>query len=249
MKKMLIALCALALISVAASAQLSPSARGTAAQPSTPTAPAACSPCLWYSGDTDASNPNWDALANYNAPFLGLTAQVWVPVIAASDGNPADKLVLVSAITFNEVIYTGNSNPPPDFGGMTYAFRTGVSAGNGGTLGKNGTCNATSVVATGLTPYGYTEYAFTCYPKKFAVKLNVGQIYWVNLLPTFTTSTYNVFLDDAIDVPNASQLGWSDDFYNSFFDSAYFGSSFVPATSVGPGAQEFSVSIAGTYLP
>ena len=242
MKKMLIALSALVLISAGASAQINKSVGGTVAQPSPLAIPAACSPCLWYSGDTDASNPNWEGLANYINSTYAIDAEVWVPFIAASDGNPAHKLVLVSSITFNEIM----TNPPTDMTGMTYAFRTGVSSGNGGTLKQNNTCTTTSAVATGMTPGGYTEYAFTCYPKKFAVKIPVGTIYWVNILPTFTSS-YNVFLDDAIDVPGLNQFGWSDDFYNSFFNSPYFGDNFAPATSIGSGAQEFSVSIAGTY--
>jgi hypothetical protein len=197
---------------------------------------------LWYSGDTDPSNPNWEGLANYNNPNIGVEAEVWVPFIPASDGNPLHKIVKISSITFNEIL----TNAPDDFAGMTYAVRSGVSSGNGGKLVKSDTCNTTSVVATGLTTGPYTEYSFTCSPKKFALKVNVGTIYWVNVLPTFTTS-FNVFLDDAIDVPGLNQFGWSDDFYNSFFNSAFFGFSFAPATSLGTGFEEFSVSMAGTY--
>jgi hypothetical protein len=246
MKGMLIAFSALALFSAGAPAQISKAARGNVGHANVavpPSAPTACSPCLRYSGDNDAANPNWDALANYNNLSIPFEAEAWVPFIAASDGNPAHKLVLVSSITFNEIM----SNSPDDLTGITYAFRTGVSSGNGGTLKQNGTCNTTSVVATGNTPNGYTEYAFTCFPKKFAVKIPVGTIYWVDILPTFTSST-GIFLSNAIDVPDPSQLGWSDDFYNSFFNSAYFSNNFVPATSVDIGMQEFSVSIAGTYV-
>ena len=248
MKEILIAFSALALFSAGASAQISKGARGNVGHADvavTPSAPAACSPCLWYSGDTDPSNPNWNSLTNYSNPGLGVDGEIWVPFIVASDGNPAHKLVLISSITFNE----GLTNPPDDLTGITYAFRTGISSGNGGTLKQNGTCNTTSAVATGITTFSETEYAFTCFPKKFAVKIPVGTIYWVNIEPAFTSS-FNVYLNNAIDVPGLNQIGWSDDFYNSFFNSAYFGDDFVPTTSIPSftGFQEFSVSIAGTYV-
>lgn len=251
MKKMLIALSALVLISAIASAQMKPTARGTVGQTgatSSPLAPPACSPCLWYSGDDDTSNLNWNGLVNGNATWAGISAQTYVPFIAAPDGNPLHLHAALSSVTFNEILSTPDTNPPADFAGMTYEFRSKqVLSGNGGTLGKHGGCYTTSVVYTGRSPNGYNEYAFTCYFKT-PVKVPVGTIEWVNLLPKFTVSNY-AYLVGATDVPGINQFGWSNDMYNSFFNSSYFGFSFAPTTGIGFGLEEFSVAIAGTYVP
>jgi len=248
MKKMMIALCALVLISVAASAQARSNVRGNVPQPDSKPAsiPGACSPCLWYSGDTDPSN-NWDA--DWNGNSGGTINQVWVPFIAAPDGNPLHKHVLISAVTFNEVAATPDTNPPADFGGMTYAFRTGMSSGNGGTQGKHGGCFTTSVIYTGVTIEGfYNEYSFTCVfkPGLTLPKVAVGTVYWINVLPTFTSTV--AYLDEAIDVPGLNQFGWSDDYWNTFLNGPSFGLNYSPANTVDVHFGEFSVAIAGTYV-
>jgi hypothetical protein len=251
MKKMMIALTALVLISAAASAQIKADARGMVAQPRAAHAapaviPGACSPCLWYAGDTDLANPLWNAFFNANATWESTESSVWVPFIAASDGKPFHKHVSISAVTFNEISLTPNTLEPADFDGMTYGFRTGVSSGNGGTLGGHGTCPAVLVVYTGLSGSGFNEYAFTCM-LTHPIKLAVGTIYWVNVTPTFTVSNV-AFLDNAIDVPGLNQFGWGDDFWNSFINSTSFGANFEPAQDLFDGYGEFSVAIAGAYV-
>lgn len=212
--------------------------------------PPDCSPCLWYAGDFDPANANHYFFENtnntYGTPFK---AQVWVPFIPASDGNPLHKHVLITAVTFNEFTTTPDTNPPADFGGMTYGFRTGVLAGNGGTFGKHGKCPTTSVIYTGDSNFGQNEFSYTCILTTIPVKVPVGTITWVNVLPTFTTSNA-AYLSNAVDVPPGDQLGWSDDFYNSFIDSVSLGRSFASADGVcGPGkCSEFAVAIAGTYV-
>jgi len=249
MRKMLIALSALVLVSVAASAQISSNVRGNVPKPEathSASVPGACSPCLWYTGDFDPSNPHPDAELNANLPSVPAELQIWVPFIPAPDGNPLHKHVLITAVTFNELANTPNTNPPADFGGMTYGFRTGVSSGNGGTLGKHGTCPATLVVYTGVSAFGDNEYSFTCQLLGTkAVRLVVGTIYWVNVTPTFTST--EAYLDNAIDLPEVNQLGWGNDFYNSFLNGAFFSFNFGPATSVASDLEQFSVAIAGTH--
>jgi hypothetical protein len=249
MRRILIPLSAFVLISVSASAQKSSNLRGNDAQPATThpaVEPGACSPCLWYAGDFDPSNANSNGDVNMDNTSYPEENQIWVPFIPAPDGNPLHKHVLISAVTFNELATTPNTDPPADFDGMSYAFRTGVSSGDGGTLGKHGTCPATMVTYTGVTYKGYHEYSFTCQLGAKADKLAVGTIYWVNVTPTFTETTY-AFLDNAIDLPELNHLGWGDDFYNSFINGAFFDFNFIPATSVSPSFEQFSVAIAGTY--
>jgi hypothetical protein len=251
MKRILIALTALVLISVSASAQRSSTVRGNDPQPAathSAAVPGACSPCLWYAGDFDPNNPSAEADFNANDTFDSAENQVWVPFIAAPDGNPLHKHVLISAVTFNEMATTPNTNPPADFDGMSFAFRTGVLSGNGGTLGKHGTCPATVVTYTGVSWVGLNEYSFTCQlVGTKATKVATGTIYWVNVTPTFTVST-GAYLDNAIDLPELNQLGWGDDMLNTFINGAYFGLNYTPATSVYSGFEQFSVAIAGTYV-
>jgi len=212
--------------------------------------PSGCSPCLWYAGDFNPGNPIASFLYNANHTFDSFKAQVWVPFIPASDGNPLHKHVLITAVTFNELTNTPDTNPPADFGGMTYGFRTGVSSGKSGTSGRHGKCPTTSIIYTGDSPFGYNEFSYTCILTTIPVKVPVGTITWVNLLPTFTVSE-TAWLSDAVDVPAGDQLGWSDDFYNSFIDSVSLGYSFAPANTacaLAGGCSQFAVAIAGTYV-
>jgi hypothetical protein len=251
MKTIMIALSALAMISIA-SAQME-SARGLV-EPSgihTLAIPPTCTPCLWYAGDSDDANPNWNSLANANIKGgSGIVAQTWVPIVPASDGIAAHKHVLISAITFNEVATESSTNPPPDYTGMTYAFATNMLTGSGGTLGRHGTCPYTAVVFTGKQPYGYNEYSFTCQLGTTAVKVPVGTITWVNLTPEFTGADTSVaYLENAIDIPALNQYGWGDMYWDSFFNSAYFNCKWVPAASGSNlTVAAFSVAIAGTYV-
>jgi len=250
MRRLLIALSVVTLISVSASAQRNSSLRGNDPHPAAthpPVVPGACSPCLWYAGDFDPASLTANADLNFDNTYYAEENQIWVPFIAAPDGNPLHKHVLISAVTFNELVNTLNTNPPADFDGMSFGFRTGVLSGNGGILGKHGTCPATVVLYTGVTFHGYNEYSFTCQlVGTKAVKVTVGTIYWVNVTPTFTSTTL-AYLDNAIDLPEINQLGWGDDFYNSFINGAFFSLNYAPATSVGTEFEQFSVAIAGTY--
>ena len=251
MKKFMLVLTALALISVAASAQRSSTAREDIRQPGATLPagiPGSCSPCLWYSGDTDPSS-TWDADWNGNTVGVGYSNQVWVPFVAAPDSsNPLHKHVLITSVTFNEVANTPSTSPPADFAGMSYAFRTGVFAGNGGLLGKHGGCFTTTVTYTGVSPFGYNEYSFTCYFNPAALpKVAVGTLGWVNVLPKFNANTI-AYLDEVQDNPAPNQFGWSDDYYNSFLNGLMgFTEVFSPATSTDIHFGEFSVAIAGNY--
>ncbi len=254
MKKVMTVLSVLMLVGVFASAQLKPTARGVAGQPGAQapqTAPSTCSPCLWYSGDDDTANPNWDGLWNSNASWESISAQIYVPFTAAPDGNATHKHVLISSVTFNLIMPTPNTNPPSDFAGMTYEFRSGqVLSGDGGTRGKHGGCYTTAVVYTGRSPNGFNEYTFTCYFNPASLpKVAVGTMEWVSLLPTFNASNY-AYLVGATDLPAANQFGWSNDMYNSYITSSHFGYNFTPTDLNGtglPGFEQFSVAIAGTY--
>jgi len=222
--------------------------RNEGAAPIKLAAPSDCSPCLYYSGDFDASNPNADGLRNGNETWQSVDSQVWVPFTPTSDGVRSGtppllihKHILVTKITFNMQM----NQPPSDLSKTTWAFKTLVSSGNFGVNGPHNTCGFVAVTATGRSFNGYTEYSITC-NLKTAAKLAVGTNYWVNLYPTFTTSSYG-FVSNVEDLSPPNLLGWGDDFDNSFFNSTYFGANYVPVTTYGP-FDEFSIAIAGTYI-
>ena len=254
MKKILLVLSFLVLTAVAASAQMNRTVRGNAPQPRVshraPTGiPSACSPCVWYSGDLDPANVHTNGLRNDNTPGYGLNF-VWVPVVAASDGNTLNKHFSITTITFNELTTTPDTNPPTDFAGMTFGLRSGVIPGSGGTSLKSGICPATSVVYAGQT-YVYNEYSYTCDKRSKPIKILVGKIYWINVMPKFTGSTL-AYLSDSIDVAGLNQFGWGNDFFNSFNDSAFYGISFESTQSCcfdPDGLAMFSVAIGGNYVP
>ena len=219
------------------------------AAPIKPAAPSNCSPCLYYSGDFDASNPNADGLFNGNATGIGVFGQVWVPFTATSDGVRSGtppllihKHILVSSITFNMLM----NQSPFDLTKTTFAFKTLVSSGNFGLNAPKGTCGFATVTATGRSFNFYTEYSITC-NLSTAVKLAVGTNYWVNIYPTFTSGSYG-YLSGVEDVPPNNLLGWGDDFDNSYFNSTSFSANYTPATTQGNGLDEFSIAIAGTYV-
>ena len=216
------------------------------AQSPSPAIPADCSPCLWYSGDVSLSGPYADGLWNASGSTTG---QVWVPMIPSSDGNPSHKHVNISKITFLEMT---SPYPPTDLNGGTYSFRTGVSEGNGGTLGKHGVCESLTATDTGVNTHGYEIYAYTCRPKR-AVKLPIGTVIWVNILPELDGGTL-AYLGDIEVVPSFKNYGWGNVFYNSFFDA--YGYTFDNTQSsnfaggcLGYGCDAFSVAISGTYVP
>ncbi|MFZ3341784.1 MAG: hypothetical protein WA609_17100 [Terriglobales bacterium] len=216
------------------------------AQSPSPAIPSDCSPCLWYSGDVSLSGAYADGLWNESGSY---TAQVWVPLIPSSDGNPSHKHVNISKITFLEMTLP---YPPSDLNGGTYGFRTGVSEGNGGRLGRHGACETLTATDTGVNTHGYEIYAYTCTPNK-AVKLPIGRVTWVNILPEFNGGTA-AYLGDIEVVPSFKNYGWSNVFYNSFFDGDGYTfdntqSSNVDGGCLGYGCDAFSVAISGTYVP
>ena len=207
--------------------------------------PSDCSPCLWYSGDVSLSGPYADGLWNASSSYTG---QVWVPMVPSSDGNPLHKHVSISKVTFLEMTFP---YPPTDLNGGTYAFRTGVSEGNGGTLGKHGVCKSLTATDTGVNTHGSEIYAYTCSPK-FAVTIPIGRVTWVNILPELDAGTA-AYLGDIELVPSFKNYGWGNVFYNSFFDA--YGYTFDNTQSsngasgcLGYGCDAFSVAISGTYV-
>lgn len=203
--------------------------------------PIGCSSnCLWYSGDIDFGAPNWDGLWNSNVPNLGEELQVWVPFVPGY-GPWLTSAVQIKTVTFNE-----HSTGIPAVTNMTFDFRTGMSAGNAGTVIYSGNCNYSAPVATGRTGYGYTEYAYTCVLPK-TITLKSGSIYWINLTPTLSND-YAAYLSNAIQSPELSHFGWGDVMDDSFAYGPYFDVNYANTDTLNTAFSEFSVGMTGQYV-
>ncbi|HVT14462.1 MAG TPA: PEP-CTERM sorting domain-containing protein [Fimbriimonadaceae bacterium] len=123
-----------------------------------------------------------------------------------------------------------------------YEFRSGVSAGNGGTLIASGTMNVTGT-PTGRSGFGLNEidYAGSITP----VMLSAGT-YWVTMAPISagTGSEYMSTTSGANGVGGPLANG------NSFWDSPTFGLSFANTSDVfGAGTWDMSIGVTGTPVP
>jgi hypothetical protein len=217
--------------------------------------PAACNPCVWYSGDFDPNNPNSLGVNNASDPAYPFESQIYVPMVVGSDGNPAHGHVRITSVTFNELLNDVlGCGYNCDYTGSTYDLRLKLGNGIAGTSKASGSCpQSPAPVATGTVFGPYTEYSYTCQsstkPNSYFLEVPVDSLFWINVTPNFSSGNY-AFLSDMEEVPSPNQLGWSDDFYNSFWNSAYFGFNYYPTQDVfGPGyADMFSVAVGGTYV-
>jgi hypothetical protein len=180
---------------------------------------------LWYNGDFNDVN----GLANgINISFT--QAAVYDDFIVPSGGW-----------TINTVW----SNNLMDVTGITSAsweIRSGVSAGNGGTLEASGTDAATQI-ATGRSGFGYNEY--TIQVAGLSVNLGPGT-YWLNVCPIGSGSgwSYNSTTSgaNAIGQPPGNDG-------NSFFDSTYYGYVFAPTSSQYGSDLDQSMGVGGNAVP
>lgn len=260
MKKMLIVL-SVVLIAALASAELKPVSNPNPGKaPGRGTPPAFCSPCLWYSGDYDTTNPNQDGLWNADtSAYYGIVGAVYFPILPQAFTVPIHNGVqtklhnsLYSVIINEDVTNFGFG--VSDFTGSTYDIRKnlGGNPGYAGASVASGSCLPTTPVDTGVVIFGfYEQYQITCtFPTPITV--TAGTELWVSVLPAFDGGNYG-FLGDSIDMPPTNGFNSGNDGYwpnvieSSYFNSVSFGSNYVPATTQGPGFDAFSVAVTGVY--
>ncbi|MFZ1916396.1 MAG: hypothetical protein WAU58_02400 [Terriglobales bacterium] len=261
MKKMFIVICAVVLIGAFASAQISRTSSGSTKAPSPAVAPSWCSPCLWYAGDYDTTNPNQDGLWNADtSAYYGIVGQVYVPILPQAFTVPIKHGVQTKlhnnlySISINEDV-TNFGLGASDFAGAVYDIRKnlGGNPGYAGVSVASGTCLPTTPVDTGVSIFSgaYEQYLITCtFPTPISV--SAGTELWVSVLPAFDGGDYG-FLGDSIDMPPLNGFNSGNDGYwpnvieSSYFNSASFGASYVPATTQGPGFDAFSIGVTGVY--
>lgn len=212
------------------------------------TAPAYCSPCLFYGGDFDPSNPLADGLWNavsYTAFSPPVDGKVLVPFTV-----PAKTFWFVEGL-FTNNLATVNVIDPKE---ATWSVSKGVAPGIGGTIIKSGIASAT------YTPTGrswldyYTEY--TVLVKTPTILLLPGT-YWMTVVPQCTNEADSActladyYLSDVEDIPPLNAYGPAEPIDLSYFESVFFGYNYTAAgpTCGGIGCDRFSAGVLGIALP
>jgi hypothetical protein len=221
---------AVALTSGSAGASQGPSAtaRGASGQSSTNLGhsfapPAACSPCLYYSGDFDGNN----GLANEVDAIVTTGAHIYTPVTP-------DSQWVVSGLFVNSL----NTFTPTS---ATWEIRTGVSSGNPGALVASGS-GAVTQTPTGRSGFGITEYTDSVAISP-SVTLSAGTTYWINVTPVCAACAGRAFESTTsgaghVGVANISNL--------SFFNSVFFGANYANTNTECGGCALFSFGVSGT---
>ena len=96
---------------------------------------------LWYNGDFN----NVNGLANENMTSLG-------------QSSVYDDFIVPSGPGFDITSVFSDDLSSTNITGATWEIRSGVSAGNGGTLVASGSTSTPTVTATGRSGFGFTEF-------------------------------------------------------------------------------------------
>jgi hypothetical protein len=177
-------------------------------------APVLCSPCLFYGGDLNVTDPNAAGLSDENTLLIP-GSQTY-----AAYNVPSGVNVGVTGILFN-VQSSVNFDPQT----ASYDIRTGVSEGNGGTSVASGTGSIT-VAATGNNFIGLNE--FTVLVRFPVVYLGAGE-YWFNVEPQCTNgATDGSCYEGRIFASNTTQnmhgvLAGAQPDGSAYLNSSYFG--------------------------
>jgi len=194
--------------------------------------PAACSPCLYYSGDFDPNDANANGLANEKDALVTTGASQYTPVTPNVTWQ-------VSGLLINTLSGLTPTN-------ATWEIRTGVSEGNGGTLVASGS-TAVTQTPTGRSAFGFTEYTDSIGLSP-AVVLNAGTTYWINVTPVCAACANRAFESNVPPGTAANHVGPANVLDLSFFNSAFFGVNFTNSNCCGV-FHLFSFGVVGTSNP
>jgi hypothetical protein len=202
-----------------------------------PPQPSYCSPCLFYGGDFDSSNPNENGLANENSLIVADTT-MFIPFRV-----PGGTVWKVSGLFTNDLADGYDGIDPAQ---ATWSISAGMSSGNAGTVIASGTASA-SFTATGRNGFGYNEYTTLVHMTQ-SVNLSAGQ-YWLSVVPQCTNSgdsNCDVAQYFVTNTPGTNRYGIHEPPNQSFFNSTYFGYDYANACTVTTlGCAEFSVGVLG----
>ena len=184
---------------------------------------------LWYNGDYDGR----DALVNQTG---------------AADGLVYDDFIVPTGYTFTITgVFSNNLMYDPSAASTAYwEIRSGVSAGNGGTLLASGD-GADSLTATGrfepVIPGIFNVYEYT---NQVSVSVTLGAgTYWLAVAPD--VSNQNSYITTTSGANAVGSPPGNDG--NSFVSSTFFGENFVPTSDPsveGQGTWDYSMGVIGT---
>jgi hypothetical protein len=179
--------------------------------PSTTPTPTPNGNALWYNGDFNGEATG-NGLANEEDTSLGSGEYARV----YDDFNVTDPNGWDIGSVFSNNLENTNVTA------ASFEIRQGVSSGNGGTLIASGTTVTPEVTATGRSGFGFTEFMVQI--NDLNIHLAPGT-YWLNVTPIgdLTGRSFNSTTAGA----NCVGTPCGDD-DNAFWDSNFFGVSFVP---------------------
>lgn len=145
------------------------------------TAPA--STILWYNGDFDGSANSLRSEHRYedygNYGIFQSDARVYDDFVVPAGGWTVNSVWTNNLFTSGVTVY-----------GATYEIRSGVSAGDGGTVVASGTTDSFALTGTGRGTGGYTEYQLLI--SGLNISLNPGT-YWLSVTPTIALADEYVY--------------------------------------------------------
>jgi hypothetical protein len=182
--------------------------------------PALCSPCLFYGGDLNPTDPNAAGMSDENTLLIVGGSSTYAPYTV-----PSGVTAKVTGILFN-VQASDNFDPRS----ATYDIRTGITDGDGGSSVASGS-NSVRVASTGRSFLGLNEYTLLV-PLSTPVYLTGGE-YWFNLTPACTNgatdgSCYEgrFFFSNTTQDTNAV-YGEAQPTESMYLNSSYFGFTFT----------------------
>ncbi len=183
---------------------------------------------LWYNGDLDGR----DALVNQTGAADGLIYDNFIV--------PTGQTYTITGVFSNDIM-----NDPGAASTAYYEIRSGVSAGNGGTLLASGD-GADTVTATGrgFIYGGLFSPEFTNLVSIPTITLSAGT-YWLAVAPD--VSNQNSFITTTSGANAVGSPPGNDG--SSFFSSTFFGDSFLPTSDPsleGPGTWDYSMGVIGS---
>jgi hypothetical protein len=216
-----------------------------------PLQPSYCSPCLFYGGDGDPTNPNADGLWDNNSADFGIDAQVYSPFTPVKVKKQHGKAWVVSGL-FANIEY--NPYPPAQPMDAVWAVYSGVVAGGTPATAKtvcSGTDSAPVLTDTGRLYFGlYEEYTTAVAVSGCSVpfpKKKGGGAYWEQVTPEYgATGTFQLaYESNAPDTPPNEAFGPPEPVDMSYFYGPAFGfTSFTNTTQLGP-FDIFSAGVEG----
>jgi hypothetical protein len=195
-------------------------------------------------GGAVTSSARADALW-YNGDFNGRSGLSQERNTSVKDGRTYDDFNVtgpgwnISSVWSNDLV---NTDVILRSHSAHWEIRSGVSAGNGGSLIASGDSPAT-LTPTGRSGFGLTEY--TVEVSGLSVTLTPGT-YWLSVAPiddgtgrSFDSTTSGA---NAVGTPPGNNG-------NSFFDSTTFNANFEPTSNIFGGPTDFSMGVGGSVVP